>query len=210
MQHSISGLYLVAGEENCTKHSLPDVVEQAVAAGVKLVQLREKAADSRSFLQLAQQLMEVLEGTAARLIINDRADIALAAKAHGLHLGQRDLPFSIARQLLGPDAIIGLSVENDAQVAQAIMLQPDYIALSPIYPTPTKTDTAPAWGLEGLRRVRKSTDLPVVAIGGINARTLPKVAAAGADSFAIVSAICAAEQPGAAVKKLQSILVESR
>lgn len=202
-------LYLVTDRRLAGDRPLVEVVQQAVAGGVTMVQLREKECSSREFLELALALKKVLPPEIP-LIINDRLDIALAAEADGLHLGQSDLPPEVARRYLGSGAIIGLSVEKPEQLALAGTAPVDYLAISPVFPTPTKTDTGPAWGLEGLALARKLTRRPLVAIGGINETNAAGVIRAGADGVAVVSAICAAMDPAQAARKLRQLIEEAR
>ncbi|MGB9894214.1 MAG: thiamine phosphate synthase, partial [Candidatus Saccharicenans sp.] len=198
-------LYLVTDRRLLTRLSLPDLVKKAIAGGVTLVQLREKECSSREFYDLALEVKKAMPPEIP-LIINDRLDIALAVGAEGIHLGQSDLPVEAARRFLGPGAIIGLSVENLEQLRQAQNLPVDYLAISPVFSTPTKTDTGPAWGLEGLAKARKLTSLPLVAIGGLNEDNVSQVIKAGADGLAVVSAICAAEDPEQAARQLRKLI----
>jgi thiamine-phosphate pyrophosphorylase len=181
------------------------MVQAAVHGGVTCVQLREKQANARDFHAMAAALTALLAPQCIALIINDRVDIALACGAHGVHLGQSDLPVASARKLLPPEVFIGWSVETAADVALASQLPVDYLGVSPVFATPTKTDTHTPWGLSGLRDVRKQTPLPLVAIGGIHAGNAREVLAAGADSLAVVSAICSATDPKAAATTLRSL-----
>lgn len=198
-------LYLVTDRPLCLGRDLEWIVSEAVKGGVTMVQLREKQADTREFVSLGLKLKELLTPLGVPLLINDRIDVALAVDADGVHIGQSDMPYDIARRLLGQDKIIGLSVENMDEVLQANDLDVDYVAVSPVYGTPTKTDTAAPFGLDGLRRAVELSRHPVVAIGGMNERTAPEVFAAGADGIAVVSAICSAPDPCEAARKLASI-----
>ncbi len=199
-------LYLVTDQVSLVGRPLTDVVLQAVVGGVTCVQLREKQLSSRDFLAQALVLMELLRPFHVPLIINDRIDIALACGAQGVHLGQSDMPVEKARALLPPEVFIGWSVETLAQVAQSAALPVDYLGVSPVFATPTKTDTARPWGLEGLQRVRATTTLPLVAIGGVHAGNAAAVRAAGADSLAVVSAICSAPDPRASAQELRNLI----
>lgn len=206
-------LYLVTDRALCAGRDLLDVVARAVAGGVSLVQLREKHAPTREFLELGRALMALLAPLGVPLIINDRVDLALALGAAGVHLGQDDLPVEDARRLLGPRAHIGLSVEDLDQLRAAEALPPglvDAYGLSPIFATPTKTDAGPGWGLDGLARARAvvahGSRRPLIAIGGIHAGNAASVLRAGADGLAVVSAICAAPEAGRAAAELRSIL----
>lgn len=202
-------LYLVTDRRLAGNRPLTEVIRKSVAGGVSVVQLREKECSSREYLELALSIKKILP-PGIPLIINDRLDVALAAGASGVHLGQNDLPAEAARKHLGPEAIIGLSVENPDQLQKALNLPVDYLAISPIFPTPTKTDTGPAWGLEGLARARQLTSRPLVAIGGLNENNVSEVIRAGADGVAVVSAICAAPDPEQAARRLRALIAEAR
>jgi thiamine-phosphate pyrophosphorylase len=199
-------LYLVTDQASLLGRTLSDVVLAAVQGGVTCVQLREKHLDSRDFHAQAVALMDLLRPLNVPLIINDRIDIALACGAQGVHLGQSDLPVQRARALLPPEVFIGWSVETLEQVALSAALPLDYLGVSPVYATPTKTDTAMPWGLEGLKEVRAATALPLVAIGGIHAGNAAQVLAAGANSLAVVSAICSADSPRTAARQLRDLI----
>lgn len=202
-------LYLVTDRSLSSGRSLEEVVSEAVAGGVTMVQLREKDASTGEFVELAFRLKDILKPYSVPLIINDRVDVALAADADGLHIGQSDMPYEIARKLLGPDKIIGLSVENMDDLLEANKLDVDYVGISPVYGTPTKTDTAEPFGLEGLKEAVRLSMHPTVAIGGMNAGTIADVIAAGADGVAVVSAICSADSPRSAAKELLEIFDRS-
>lgn len=198
-------LYLVTDRPLSLGRDLDWIVAEAVRGGTTMVQLREKESDTRDFVALGLKLKELLAPMGVPLLINDRIDVALAVDADGVHIGQSDMPYATARRLLGPDRIIGLSVETMDEVAEANALDVDYVAVSPVYGTPTKTDTAEPFGLEGLRKAAALSRHPVVAIGGMNERTAADVFAAGADGIAVVSAICSAPDPCAAARRLVEI-----
>jgi thiamine-phosphate pyrophosphorylase len=201
-------LYLVTDRELSLGRSLEEVVSEAVKGGVTVVQLREKDASTGEFIELARRLMKLLKPLRIPLIINDRVDVALAVDADGVHIGQSDMSYEDARRLLGPDKIIGLSVENFKDIEAANALDVDYIGISPVYGTPTKTDTAEPFGLEGLRKAVQMSVHPTVAIGGMNASTIAEVMAAGTDGVAVVSAICSAENIRKATSDLRAIVEE--
>ena len=165
-------------------------VQLLSAGGATLVQLREKQMPAREFYEQARAAVEVARRSGVTLIVNDRVDVALAANAHGVHLGQDDMPPDAARKLLGDEAIIGYSTHNIEQATKALSLPVDYLAIGPIFATSTKSDTAPVLGLAGLRAVRKAIGaVPLVAIGGISLANAREVIEAGADSVALISAI---------------------
>ncbi|NTV46039.1 MAG: thiamine phosphate synthase [Chlorobiales bacterium] len=200
------GLYLVAGEEHCTQKSLEAVVVEAVRGGVKLVQLREKTASTREFIEKAARLKLLLEPFQVPLIINDRVDVALAIDAAGVHIGQSDMDYQTVRKLIGPEKIIGLSVETMDEVIEAQDWDVAYLGVSPIFSTPTKTDTKEPWGTDGLRKIKQFSKHPLVAIGGLNQTNINDVLEAGADGIAIVSAICASPTPKESAVLLSQII----
>lgn len=198
-------LYLVTDSALSRGRSLLEVVEAAVQGGVSCVQLREKHLPTRDFVAQALALRPLLQRHRVPLVINDRIDVALACEADGVHLGQSDMPVEAARRLLPAQVFIGWSVETPDDVARAHTLPVDYLGVSPVFATPTKTDTLRPWGLEGLQQVRQRTALPLVAIGGIHAGNAQQVLQAGADGLAVVSAICTADSPQAAAAELAQI-----
>ena len=199
-------LYLVTDRDLSLGRPLEEIVSEAVAGGVTMVQLREKDAATGEFVELGRRLMSLLKPLGVPLIINDRVDVALAVDADGVHIGQSDMTYADARRLLGPDKIIGLSVENFEDLEAANKLDVDYIGISPVYGTPTKTDTAEPFGLEGLKEAVRLSLHPTVAIGGMNVATAGEVIAAGADGIAVVSAICSAASARDAAAELATII----
>lgn len=195
-------LYLVTDEGLADGRSVETIVRQAVAGGVTCVQLRNKQATSRGLLEQARRLIALLRPLGVPLIVNDRVDIALAAGADGVHVGQDDLPCADVRRLAGPACCIGVSVGSLDEARRAEAAGADYLGVSPVFATPTKPDAPAATGLEGLARIRAATRLPLVAIGGLHAGNCAAVRAAGADGIAVVSAIMAAADPAAAARRL--------
>ena len=194
-------IYLVTDEACLHGRPLLECVEEALTAGVTLVQYRAKAADGGVLYAEACKLKELCDKYNVPLIINDRLDIALAVGAAGVHLGQDDLPCAVARRLLGEDFIIGVSAHNPAEAVQAVSEGADYLGCGAVFGTATKHDVAKL-GLENLRAIRKSVAVPMVGIGGITADNYAEVLATGADGAAIVSGILAQKDIGAVVKKL--------
>lgn len=202
MKRSQLRLYLVTDRGLAGDRDIEEIVRRSVEGGATMVQLREKSIDTREFIELALRLKALLKPYGVPLIINDRVDVTLAADADGVHIGQSDMPYDMARRLLGPDRIIGLSVENFGQIAEANALDVDYIGISPVFATPTKTDTAAPFGLEGLRKAVELSVHPTVAIGGMNASTAAEVISTGTDGIAVVSAIVCADDPCTASRRL--------
>ncbi|KJG59927.1 thiamine-phosphate pyrophosphorylase [Photobacterium kishitanii] len=204
-------LYLVTDDQQSIT-ALERVVREAVAGGVTMVQVREKHGDVREFIQRAQAIKTILQqiytatGHHIPLIINDRVDVALVVNADGVHLGQTDMPVTLARKLLGNDKLIGLSIETEQQLLDAASLPIDYIGLSAIFATTTKNNLLTYWGIEGLQHAAAISRFPIVAIGGINHSNLTAIMEAGADGVAIVSAISHAEDPRQATKEIAALL----
>lgn len=206
MEKACLQLYLVTDTALCLHHGLEEVVRAAVQGGVSCVQLREKDLPTAEFVARARALKALLAQAPAPvpLIINDRLDVALACEAEGVHVGQSDMPVDVIRRYL-PGAIVGLSVESLPQ-AQSVPEGVDYLGVSPVFATATKTDVAPALGLAGLAAIRAATALPLVAIGGVHAGNAADLLAAGADGLAVVSAICSSPDPRRAAQALRSVL----
>lgn len=162
-------------------------VGEFVQAGVQLIQIRDKSASGRELFEIVIAALEITRPRGVRLIVNDRVDVALAARADGVHIGQDDLPAESAREILGPEAIVGVSTHSLAQAVAAAALPVDYVAFGPVFATATKANPDPVVGLEGLEAVRSVVAHPLVAIGGITLEKAPAVFAAGADAVAVVS-----------------------
>jgi thiamine-phosphate pyrophosphorylase len=203
-------LYLVTDQKLCLGRELIEVVMEAVAGGVCIVQIREKDSDTRDFFQLATAMKKSLEKTNVPLIINDRVDVAIAVDADGVHVGQTDLPCAVVRDMIGPEKILGVSINTFEQIDEAHKLNIDYLSLSPVFPTPTKPDTTPAFGIEGLKKARHMTSRPLMTIGGIDKTNLKDIVDTGMDGVAVVSAICSAPSPRMAARELAEIIRQSR
>lgn len=201
------GAYLVANTASCTPRSTLEVIEGAVAGGIGWIQLRAKEESAREFFELACAAAKLTEGK-AQLLINDRIDVFLAARAagaavNGIHIGQKDVPVALARQIIG-DGIIGLSASTDEQLAQANRDASfiDYLGVGAIRATPTKKDHPTPLGLAGFVRATTHTELPCVAIGAITHEDADAIRAGGGAGMAVVRAICNAEDPQAASAQL--------
>ena len=202
----MKGLYLVTDRGLCGKTPVAEVVLQAIRGGAACVQLREKDLATRFFVEEAQRIKAMMAPFYIPLIINDRLDVALAVGADGVHLGQQDMPYETARRLMGPEAIIGLSVETWEDVERAEDLDCDYLGVSPVFATPTKLDTKAPWGLEGLAKIRAFSRHSLVGIGGLNKGNAEAVIMAGADSVAVVSAVCASTDPYRTAREINQII----
>jgi thiamine-phosphate pyrophosphorylase len=182
-------LYLVTDRDILGDRDLFTAVEEALKGGVTMLQLREKTASSRDFYQLAVRMKELAAAYQVPLIINDRLDIALAADAGGLHVGQDDLPVAVARRILGPGKILGYSVSTVEEAIYGEQNGADYLGASPVYATGSKVDAGSPIGIDGLRQIKQSVAIPVVGIGGIGEANILDVKRAGVDGASVISAI---------------------
>lgn len=184
---------------------LTEIVAAAVRGGATMVQLREKTADTREFLELARALKALLKPQNIPLVINDRVDIALAVDAEGVHVGQSDMPLADVRRLIGPDKFIGLSTSTAELILAEDAQAADYLGVGPVYAQNTKPGTAAPHGVEGFRKLRALTKKPVMAIGGLKASNSAPIIAAGADGLAVVSAIVSADDPEQATREFAAL-----
>lgn len=196
-------LCLVIGPDDVMGRDVVDVAAAAIAGGVTVLQLRWKQVEDATLADLARRLLPVCRAAGVPLIINDRIEVARVTGADGVHLGQGDAAPALARRVLGPEAIIGWSVENAAQ-AGVVPAMVDYVGLGPVLATSTKPDHAPPVGLGGFAAVRRVIGCPVMAIGGVGVGNAMALRRAGADGLAVVSAICAALDPMAATTALRN------
>lgn len=196
-------LYLCTDRGLMSTAALEEAVEKAVLGGCTVVQLREKDCSSGEFYETAKRVKEITDKYHVPLIINDRADIALAVDADGVHVGQSDLPASVVRRMVGPDKIIGVSAGTLEEAVRAEKDGADYLGVGAMYATSTKED-ADITTIDELKAIRQAVDIPIVVIGGINAHTLENFKGFGINGLAVVSAVIAAEDITAAAKELVS------
>jgi thiamine-phosphate pyrophosphorylase len=180
--------------------SLLDVMTAAMAGGARLFQYRDKAASMREVYDQVIRLRQAASEAGAIFVVNDRCDLALAVDAHGVHLGQDDLPLALARSIMGKEKLIGISTHRAEQVIAATEGGADYLGFGPIYETGTKPDHEPVVGTEGLRRIRSLTSLPIFAIGGITLERIEGVMEAGANGIAVISALAGAPDIASTVR----------
>jgi thiamine-phosphate pyrophosphorylase len=203
-------LYLVTDRALAGGRSIAETVRAAISGGVTMVQIRDPEAKTRALVEEARVLVALLRPLGIPLIVNDRADVAVAADADGVHVGQADMPPREARALIGTDRILGLSITSAADLAAADLDGVDYLGVGPVFATLTKPDAAPPLGLDGLAAIARRARLPSVAIGGINATNAAATLAAGAHGLSVVSAIMAAPDPEAAARDLAGIVAARR
>ncbi|WNY24705.1 Thiamine-phosphate synthase [Methanolapillus millepedarum] len=196
-------VYVITDSVICPPERLLFQVEEAILGGATVIQLREKKADSLTSYKTAEALLSVTKKYGVALIVNDRADIMLAADCDGLHVGQKDLPVAVARKLIGPGKILGVSVSTVREAKKAQEDGADYLGVGAIFPTGTKPD-ADAVALNTLHEIKESAGLPVVAIGGISKETIPQLAGTKIDGVAVVSAVMASPRPRAAAEEIRA------
>lgn len=195
----LSGLYVILDPSVCSDRPLVDVLKASATAGAKIFQYRNKTASMKAAYAEASLLKKAAHDLGALFIVNDRCDLALATDADGVHLGQGDLPLHLARKIMGPDKLIGISTHSREQVVEATAGGPNYLGFGPIFTPGSKLDHDPIVGLQGLRAIRPLTALPIFAIGGITADRTEEVIRAGADGVAVISAILKASDISQAV-----------
>lgn len=203
-------VYLVTDRRTAGNRSILDVVRAAIQGGVSVVQLREKQATTREMVELGQALHEITRRASVPLIVNDRLDVALAIGAEGVHLGHDDMPVTLARELVGPDRILGASPETPDEARQAERAGADYLGVGDVYGTPSKADAGAPIGVEGLAEVIRAVSIPVVAIGGITLDNAEAVIKAGPAGVAVISAIVGAPDPEGAARRLREIVDAKR
>jgi thiamine-phosphate pyrophosphorylase len=204
----IPRFYAILDAQQAGERSLPGLCDALLAAGVRLIQYRDKQAGSRDLFEVSRDLAGRVQRAGGVFIVNDRADVALAAGADGVHLGQEDLPVEMARRVLGPGKWLGYSTHRQEQVAEADRSSADYIAFGPVFATRSKARPDPLVGLEGLRQARRATRKPLVAIGGITLVNAREVIEAGADSVAVIADLLQAPDVAARAREFLTTLGE--
>jgi thiamine-phosphate pyrophosphorylase len=206
------GTYLITGADLSAGRSTPEVVAAALDGGIDVVQVREKHASAREQLRIAREVRGPTREAGVPLVVNDRVDVARAADADGVHLGDDDLPVADARDQLGADAVVGRSVSTPEGAREAEAAGADYLGVGAVFHTASKDvdDDEQAIGLERVRAVAAATDLPFVGVGGITADNAADVVRAGADGVAVISAITGAEDPAAATRELSEAVARGR
>ncbi|WP_419213986.1 thiamine phosphate synthase [Maribacter sp. X9] len=197
-------LYLVISQADCKHEHFLDVAEQAILGGVDVIQLREKNDVMDTFVRKAFQLKEITDAYQIPLIINDNLEVAKKVDATGIHVGYKDVTPSEIRNQWRKTKYIGYSIEYLEQLNNPQVAVSDYLGISPVFRTPTKTDTVTEWGLDGIKTMRHLTDKPLVAIGNIHLHNVKSIINAGADCVAVVSAICSATEPRKAAYELKN------
>ena len=199
-------LYFIT-DSRLTRKTILEDVKSAIRAGVKIIQYREKKLDARDMVKEAEDIGKLCRKNSILFIINDRVDIALAVNADGVHLGDTDMHYSMARKILGRKKIIGLTVHRVDEAIEAERIGADYVGVSPIFKTKTKTDAGKPAGLDLIKNARRAIKIPLVAIGGINENNLKDVLKAGAGSVSAISAIVARDDVERKCKKFREVII---
>ena len=207
---NIGELHVITDTTCQTQLTHPELSELAVKGGADTIQFRQKVGTTRELIEIAQQMQTICNRYNVPLIVNDRADIALAVKAKGAHFGQDDMPVAIGRKILSPENIIGASARTEERILKAISEGADYIGFGPIFQTSSKADAEDPKGLEHLRRISEIAGCPVIAIGGITLQTAASVIRAGAHGIAVISAVCATADPKTATQKLKNEIQQAK
>ena len=196
-------VYVITDRGTVGDRSLHDVIAAALKGGATVVQLREKNLPTHDIVTFGQALRDLTHSMNVPLIVNDRVDVALAINAEGVHVGPRDMPAKIARQLIGPDRILGVSAATVAEAQQAVQDGADYVGVGDLYGTPSKPDAGTPIGLERLAEIAQSIDIPIVGVGGVTVEKASAVIEAGAAGVAVISAVLAAPDPFDAAQQLR-------
>ena len=208
---NISSLYVIVGPDATRSRPVTEIAEAALRGGASVLQIRDKTGDRGDVLPVAVRLRELCHEHGALFFVNDDIALGFACDADGVHLGQSDLPVDVARRILAPGKLIGRSNNTDAEVEESVSMGVDYVAVGAVFPTSTVGKGArQAIGLDGIRRARELTVLPLVAIGGINETNVADVIRAGADCVAVISAVTMADDPEAAALRLAEAIEYAR
>lgn len=202
-------LYVITDAQVIGARSLVSVVESALRGGITVLQYREKKKSTRAMVEEATALAALCRRYRVPFIINDRIDVALAVDADGVHLGQDDMPLPMARRLLGPHRLIGVTVHNPEEIEKAQQDGADYISLAPVFATPTKPDHQTPMGVDGLKRLMAWVRCPAVAIGGIDAHNLRDVLQTGVNGVCVVSAVLGQDDPEQAARTLRTLIAST-
>lgn len=206
MMKHIGKLHILTDVVLQSRFSHVELVSLAIAGGADTIQFRQKSGSTREMIQVVRKMKALCAQAGVQLIVNDRIDVAIAAEADGVHLGQDDFPIPLARELLGKSRIIGGSAATMEEAQKCLSEGADYVGFGPVYPTTSKDDAGPVSGIDILKRVVETTPLPIIAIGGVSAENTPEVMRTGALGIAVISAVCCQEDPEGATRALYQAL----
>jgi thiamine-phosphate pyrophosphorylase len=193
-----------------TRFSHMELARLSIAGGADTIQLRQKHGSTREMIEVARNMKKICAEAGVTFIVNDRVDVAMAAKADGVHLGQDDFPIPLARELLGEDCILGGSAATMEEAQKCLAEGANYVGFGPVYPTTSKDDAGPISGADVLKKVVEAIPVPIIAIGGVSAENTPEVIRAGAHGIAVISAVCCQEDPEKATRDLYQGLYKAK
>jgi thiamine-phosphate pyrophosphorylase len=202
----IGRLHVLTDTALQSRFSHLELASLAIKGGADTIQFRQKLGATREMIKIVRQLKQLCKDNGVTLVVNDRIDVAIAAEADGVHLGQDDFPLPLARKLLGESRIIGGSAATFEEAQKCLAEGADYIGFGPVYPTTSKEDAGPVAGIKLLKKVVEAIPLPIIAIGGISVKNTPEVMRAGAQGIAVISAVCCQEDPEQATRALSNAL----
>lgn len=205
----LKGLYVITDEQLCPGRTHAQIAREAIAGGARIIQVRDKSVSDRAFYEAAVEVRRITAQAGALMFVNDRVHIAAAVGADGVNVGQTDMPVAAVRGVLGPEAIVGVSADSLEEALKAVEDGADYVGFGPVFATSTKLDAGPVSGLDALRLVCEAVPVPVVAIGGIGASNIARVAETGVSCAAVVSAVVCADDMAAATAGLIAAFVGS-
>lgn len=206
---SLPATYLISDRKLLPDGKFLPVVEELLAAGLQMLQLREKDLSASELYPLAVQLRDLTRRYNCKLLINDRVDVALAVDADGVHLGGHSLPTAVVRKLLGPQKLIAVSTHSATEIIQAAAAGADFVTFGPVFHTPSKAAYGNPVGLPALRQACESSPVPIYALGGINHQNATETMACGASGIALISALLTTDAPAAAFSRLQKSLTKN-
>ena len=202
----IGKLHILTDTVLQSRFSHMEITRLAIAGGADTIQYRQKSGSTREMIEIARNMKRLCSEAGVVFIVNDRLDVAIAAEADGVHLGQDDFPIPMARELLGEGRIIGGSAATLDEARKCLSEGADYVGFGPVYPTSSKDDAGPVSGIDILKQVVEIIPLPIIAIGGVGAENIPDVMRAGAHGIAVISAVCCQDDPEEATRSLYQAL----
>jgi len=202
MPEQIGRLHVLTDTRVQSRFSHIQLAEMAIAGGADTIQFRHKKGSTREMIEMAAQMKRACADKGIAFIVNDRIDVAIAARADGVHLGQDDFPIPLARELLGKTRMIGGSAATLEEARKCLVDGADYVGFGPVFPTGSKDDAGPVSGMDTLRKIVGAIPLPIIAIGGIDEKNTPAVMRAGAHGIAVISAVCCRKDPRQATRRL--------
>jgi thiamine-phosphate pyrophosphorylase len=206
MMKQIGKLHILTDTVLQSRFSHMEITRLAIAGGADTIQYRQKSGSTREMIEIARNMKRLCSEAGVTFIVNDRLDVAIAAEADGVHLGQDDFPIPMARELLGEGRIIGGSAATLDEARKCLSEGADYVGFGPVYPTSSKDDAGPVSGIDILKQVVEIIPLPIIAIGGVGAENIPDVMRAGAHGIAVISAVCCQDDPEEATRALYQAL----